>query len=146
MSSPIESPESGESQFDQALIYNGERRQIQDPLPDVELHRIFHRGSTGFTPVSAVRNSAMQRVVEFCSPNGNEPYIVEETTSKPPHILGNWPRAEIVFSCVPGAATSDGRTESEKRYDALRSLKALLDDGAISEEEYEEEKSKLLDW
>lgn len=145
VSTPIESAEDSGSEFDNALIYGGERTQVQDPLPDAELHRVFHRGSTGFTPVSAVRNSAMQRVVEFCQQEGKEPYIVEEATSKPPHILGNWPRAEIVFSCVQVASTSNRLSESEERYDAIRNLKALLDDGAISAEEYEAEKRKLLD-
>ncbi len=126
------------------MIYNGEQRQVQPPLAGVETHRVFHQGATGFTPISAVRSSAMARAVEFCKFKEQVPYLVEETTSKPPHILGNWPRIELVFSCVePSKAASDGNGTSGK-YDQLRKLKGLLDDGAISLEEYEREKKKIL--
>jgi len=144
VSSPIEGGADSKSQFDEALIYDGERKQIQPPLPGIETHRIFHQGATGFVPVSAVRSSAMDRVVEFCKFKAQEPYIIEETTSKPPHILGNFPRIEIVFSCVAAASTPGVGAQSQDKYDQLRKLKSLLDDGAISNEEYEREKQKLL--
>jgi len=86
----------------------------------------------------------MQRVVEFCKYKGLEPYLIEETTSKPPHILGNWPRIEIVFSCVAVASTMGAGADSNDKYDRLRKLKSLLDDGAISQEEYEKEKKLIL--
>ena len=142
-SSSIQDAASSESQFDKAVIYDGERKQIQPPLPGVGTHRIFHQGATGFTPVSAVRRSAMERVVEFCGYKGQEPYLVEETTSKPPHILGNWPRIEIVFSCVT-VASNTGSVAKPDKYDELRKLKGLLDDGVISQEEYDQEKQKIL--
>jgi hypothetical protein len=86
----------------------------------------------------------MQRVVEFCDFKGQEPYLIEETTSKPPHILGNWPRIEIVFSCVAVASKVGTGSDSQDKYDRLRKLKSLLDDGAISQEEYEREKQRTL--
>jgi hypothetical protein len=145
VSSTIEDAADSESRFDKALVYDGERKQIQKPLKGIETHRIFHQGATGFTPISAVRSSAMERVVEFCKFKGQEPYLIEETTSKPPHILGNWPRIEIVFSCVSAASASGNRSEREDKYDSLRKLKSLMDEGAISQEEYTVEKRKLLD-
>ena len=144
VSSTIEEGNNSKSQFDKALVYNGERKQIQPPLPGIDTHRIFHQGSTGFTPVSALRNSAMDRAVEFCKLKGQKPYLIEETTSKPPHILGNWPRIEIVFSCVAVESKQGGGTDNQDKYDRLRKLKLLLDDGAVSQEEYEREKQKLL--
>lgn len=144
VSGAIENASSSESQFDEALIYNGERKQIQAPLPGVETHRIFHQGATGFTPISAVRSSAMARVVEFCKFKDQVPYLVEETSSKPPHILGNWPRVEFVFSCVE-PSQSDGQSNgAPDKYDQLGKLKRLLDEGAITREEYEQEKKRVL--
>lgn len=143
VSAPITDGAS-ESQFDKALIYDGERKQVQPALPGVVTHRVFHQGATGFTPVSAVRSSAMERVIEFCKFKGLEPYLVEETTSKPPHILGNWPRIEIVFSCVDAPSKKNVSPGSSDKYDQLIKLKSLLDAGAISQEEYEQEKRKLL--
>lgn len=135
---------ASESPFDKALIYDGERKQVQPAIPGAVTQRIFHQGATGFTPVSAVRSSAMGRVVEFCKFKGQEPYLVEETTSKPPHILGNWPRIEIVFSCVDATSIKNEALGGSDKYDQLKKLKSLLDAGAISQEEYEQEKRKLL--
>jgi len=143
MSSTIEEGANSESRFDKALIYDGERKQIQPPLAGVETHRIFHQGATGFTPVSAVRSSAMSRVVDFCRFKGQEPYLIEEATSKPPHILGNWPRIEILFSCVAVASTNINNGHFNK-YEQIGKLKQLLDDGALTLMEYEIEKAKLL--
>lgn len=144
VSSTIEDASSSESQFDEALIYDGERKQVQAPLPGVETHRVFHQGATGFTPISAVRSSAMARAVEFCKLKGQVPYLVEETTSKPPHILGNWPRIELVFSCLPPNQAEGQNNGASDKYDQLGKLKTLLDEGAITQEEYEQEKKKIL--
>ncbi|NOT11950.1 MAG: SHOCT domain-containing protein [Methylococcaceae bacterium] len=61
----------------------------------------------------------------------------------PPHILGNWPRIEIIFSCVTTAKPSSA-TAPQDKYDRLSKLKTLLDAGAITQQEYEEEKKKVL--
>jgi hypothetical protein len=144
VSGTIEDASSSESQFDKALIYDGERKQVQAPLPGVETHRIFHQGATGFTPISAVRSSAMARVVEYCKLKGQVPYLVEETTAKPPYILGNWPRIELVFSCVESSQAEGQNNGASDKYDELSKLKHLLDEGAITQEEYEQEKKKIL--
>jgi hypothetical protein len=144
VSGTIEDASSSESQFDKAMIYDGERKQIQPPLPGVETHRIFHQGATGFTPISAVRSSAMARAVEFCKLKGQALYLVEETTSKPPHILGNWPRVELVFSCVDSSQAKGQDSGASDKYDQLSKLKNLLDAGAITQDEYEQEKKKIL--
>jgi hypothetical protein len=138
----IESAQTTKSPFDKALIYKGSRTQVNPPLEGEKQYRIFHRGATGFTPQSAVRKSAMNRVNEFCEQKGKVPYIIEETRSRGWHVLGNWPRAEFVFSCV-----DDPQRKEEKitdKYEALSQLKELLDDGAIIQKEYQNEKRKLL--
>jgi hypothetical protein len=71
------------------------------------------------------------------------PYLIQETTSTPPHILGNWPRIEIIFSCVKSVKGSSTAVLPDK-YDRLSKLKALLDAGAITQQEYEAEKKKVL--
>lgn len=138
----IESAQTKESPFDKALIYKGARTQVNPPLKGEEQYRIFHRGATGFTPRAAVRRSAMSRVNEFCEQKGKVPYIIEEARSRGLHVLGNWPRAEFVFSCVDSPQKK--KREITDRYEALRQLKKLLDDNAITQEEYEHEKRNLL--
>lgn len=140
ISSAIEDADKSESKFDSAALYNGERTQIQKPIDGLRQHRIFHQGSSSFTPVSAVRNSAMSRVTEFCGLTNMTPYLIEEATSKPPHILGNFPRVEIVFSCVNRVQRAVGAD----KYDQVAKIKRLLDGGAITEAEYKREKRKIL--
>ena len=99
VSSTITRVETGKSAFDGA-VYGGQRGIINPEITGLAKHRIFHQASTGFTSMESIRQSAMQRVKSFCSDGGKDIHLIEETTSTPPHILGNWPRIEIVFSCV----------------------------------------------
>ena len=99
VSSTIERAETSQSAFDGA-VYSGQRGVINPEIPGIAKHRVFHQGSTGFTSVESVRQSALQRATSFCSKNERKTYFIEETTSTPPHILGNWPRIELVFSCI----------------------------------------------
>ncbi len=67
-----------------------------------------------------------------------------EKASAPPHILGNWPRIEIVFACVDKPASAREATGGDARYQRLMELKKLLDAGALTREEFEREKLKVL--
>lgn len=142
VSSTIERAETGKSEFDGA-VYGGKTSSINAELPGVPKHRIFHQGSTGFISVETIRNSALKRIDAFCDRSGTDSYLIQETTSTPPHILGNWPRIEIIFSCVKGAKSNAAVAPLDK-YDRLSKLKALFDAGAISQQEYEAEKKKIL--
>ncbi len=72
---------------------------------------------------------------------------LSEHTSKPLHILGNFPRVELVFTCVAkpnlGASPSPS-TFQDETFIRLSNLKKLLDDGVITQEEFEREKAKIL--
>lgn len=142
VSSAIEKAETSESVFDGAF-YGGKKSSINAALPSVPRHRIFHQGATGFVSVETIRNSALERADSFCAPSGKRPYLIEETTSTPPHALFNWPRIEIIFSCVKSAQPSSTAAPQDK-YDRLSKLKVLLDAGAITQQEYEAEKKKVL--
>jgi len=142
VSSTIEKAEIGKSEFDGA-IYGGKKSSINTELSGVPKHRIFHQGATGFVSVETIRNSALERADSFCAQSGKHPHLIEETISTPPHILGNWPRIEIIFSCVKSALPSSTAAPQDK-YDRLSKLKTLLDAGAITQQEYEAEKKKVL--
>jgi hypothetical protein len=66
-----------------------------------------------------------------------------ETTATPPYILGNFPRIEIVFDCIdkPG---SSAPASGDDKYAELAKLNQLLDSGAITQEEFNREKEKIL--
>jgi hypothetical protein len=118
--------------------------QVVSETPEGEQFRVSHRGSTGYTPVSAVRRSAEARAREFCERKNREMTAVTEQVSSSPHILGNFPRAEIVFVCTEKPSGAGQAPATEDPYERLRRLKELLDDGVISRDEFDREKRELL--
>ena len=131
--------------FDKAF-YKGQKTYVAEDIESIEgdRYRIFHQGASGFVPMGAVRNSAIKRAEEFCERKGGKMRILSQHEAKPPYILGNFPRIEIIFTCEESSAnesTSDGKD----KYDTISKLKNLLDDGALSKEEYEVEKAKVLE-
>jgi hypothetical protein len=140
--SPIQPAETSKSQFDGA-VYDGETIDVGAPTPGEKQFRIFHQASTGFTPISAVRSSAEQRMTEFCGRDGKTPHVVRETSATPPYILGNWPRVELEFECLPKSQSASG-SDQKSKYTKLTELKRLLDEGVLTQEEFEQEKKKVL--
>lgn len=70
--------------------------------------------------------------------------VLGERISHPPYILGNFPRIEIVFALIDKKEEVARTTPERDRYTELERLKKLLDDGALTKEEFEVEKAKLL--
>lgn len=98
-SSTIQPAKTSESGFEGA-VYGGETSQVSPPTPGEESFRIFHQAATGFVSVQTIRESAEKRATEFCTRKHKSLNVLEETVSTPPHILGNWPRIELVFECL----------------------------------------------
>lgn len=142
VTSSIEPGDKSESAFEGA-VYEGENSIVVEGVPESETYRIFHQGATGFISVETLRVSSEKRATTFCSRKNQVMQVVEEHTSKPPHILGNFPRIEIIFTCVdkPEIAGSSGEAN---KYTQLRELKSLLDDGVITQKEFEKEKEAIL--
>lgn len=144
---PIQDAARSESAFAHAA-YKGETVQLRAPTPGMEAFRIFDRGATGFVSLQVVRANAQRRADEFCGRKGNVADTITESASVPPHILGNWPRIELVFECVPkpaAASSSAGGTASDDpKYTKLVDLKKLLDSGVITQAEFDAEKTKIL--
>ncbi len=85
----------------------GQPVTVVSRVPEEEQFRISHRGSTGFTPVSALRRSAHGRAEQFCQRGGRVLTPVTEQQSSPPHVLGNFPRYEMVFACTQADSVAD---------------------------------------
>lgn len=98
-SGTIQPAKTSESGFAGA-VYSGETSQVSPPTPGEESFRIFHQAATGFVSVETIRRSAETRATEFCKRKNKSLNVVQETTSTPPHILGNFPRVELVFECL----------------------------------------------
>ncbi len=121
----------------------GDPEQVVSVVPPGEQFRISHRGSSGFTSVASVRQSAEARANEFCEKKGGVVTPVSEQASSGPQILGNFPRFELIFVCADKPVTREPSTTDDP-YGRLIRLKGLLDAGVISQEEFDREKGKVL--
>lgn len=127
-----------QSTFDSAIMYKGETKKIADVSPGGKEFRLFEQGSTGFVPVSALQEDTEKRAKVFCDSIGKAMKPLRETTSQPPHILGNFPRSELVFECIEKPENKDDK------YVRLLNIKKLLDSGALTQAEFNREKEKIL--
>ena len=134
---------SSKSEF-QSAVYSGETVQLDKQTPGAEVFRVFQQGATGFVSVANVREGVEDIATKHCARKGKAVRPIQETTSKPPHILGNFPRVEWLFECIdpPQSATAP-RTDSDK-LGQLERLKKLLDSGALTQQEFDKEKTKIL--
>lgn len=140
--STIQKASESKSHFDDA-VYEGETNVVNSDISNKDAYRIFHQAATGFISIQTIRNSAEKRANDFCKRSGKEMHALSERTSTPPHILGNFPRIEIVFVCKV-SSNSPNTAKSPGKYEQLKKLKLLLDDGALTKKEYDLEKAKLL--
>lgn len=143
-SSTIQPANASRSHFEGA-VYGGELNVVAEDKSGSEQYRVFEQGATGFVSLQSVRETAEQRANEFCGKQAGVPKTLTEHTSKPPHILGNFPRVELVFICVakPSLAAAPA-TFQDATYIKLANLKKLLDDGVITKEEFDKQKAKIL--
>lgn len=142
MTGAIQPVSASKSGFDGA-VYSGETSVMNAPTPKTEVYRVFNQGATGFVSLEANREDAESRATQFCSQRQQAFLPLQGTVSKPPYILGNLPRVEIVFECVPKEVVAQQSPVTDK-YTKLAELKRLLDDGALTQAEFEKEKNKLL--
>jgi hypothetical protein len=143
-SSTIQPAKSSRSHFEGA-VYGGESNVVAEDKSGSEQYRVFEQGATGFVSLQSVRETAEQRADEFCARQAGLAKTLTEHTSKPPHILGNFPRVELVFICVSKANLAAApATFQDPTYIKLANLKKLLDDGVITKEEFEKQKAKIL--
>src|ERR1700675_4665882 len=103
VSTPIQPASTSKSGFEGA-VYEGKTVVTGTATPGSESYRVFIQGATGFVSIQSVRDDAEQRAKDFCGRKGKQWESLSETVSTPPYVLGNFPRVEIVFDCVPAAA------------------------------------------
>lgn len=141
ISGPIKSAQSP-SGFEGA-VYSGRTDTLNKPTPGLESYRVFNQAATGFSTADAQMGDAYERAGRFCNSNGKKMRALEESRSTGLHALGNFPRAELVFECVSNGVSVNSQTPDDK-YTKLAKLKALLDSGAITSQEFDREKSTIL--
>ena len=97
-----------------------------------------------FVSVSSVREAVEDMGTKHCARSGKVPRPLQETNSKPPYVLGNFPRVEWLFECSAPLQAKAATPSGTDRLDQIERLKKLLDSGALSQQEFEREKAKIL--
>jgi len=139
---PIQKASDSKSQFGGGIYTGTEEKGVE--IKGKEVYRIFHRGSTGFTPLFAVRKSAETRADNFCQAKNKVRVTISEKHSNPPHILGNWPRIELLFVCEDKPVNKNSIINQDDKYEKLSKIKKLYDDEVLTKEEFLIEKKKIL--
>jgi hypothetical protein len=140
----VQRADQSESGFD-PVLYNGSTTILREDVPDSDAYRVFQKGGSGFVTLNNVRAKAEKRADEFCARKSQVVELVRTTTSVAPHLLGNFPRVEIVFTCILIESEAPiAKEASSVDYDQLRELKSLLDEGVITQDEYNREKGEIL--
>ena len=96
---PVQKASATKSYFDSAA-YPGEVYKLAEDNSGAEQYRVFSHGSTGFVSLASVQSNAEGRAKDFCAREGRTVKVLQQQTSTPPHILGNFPRAELIFICI----------------------------------------------
>lgn len=142
--SAIQAIDKSPSHFADAA-FKGETTVLAEPTKGSEQYRLFQQGATGYVSLQSVRDDVELRATQFCERKGQSMNALRETTSVPPHILGNFPRAELEFECTAKPATAAAPTQAEDvKFMKLSNLKKLLDNGTLTQAEFEQEKKKVL--
>ena len=143
--SPIEKESESKSHFDDA-VFKGHDFYISPQELEGERYRVFHQASTGFSGTGGIRRTAVQRATQFCNAKGKKRKMITvlEHTAAPPYILGNFPRIEIIFVCVEESVVENSKSMFVDKYDRIVKIKDLYDTGALTKEEFETEKKKIL--
>jgi putative oligomerization/nucleic acid binding protein len=138
---PVQPAATSRSLFDGA-VYEGEIAELARPTPGAEIYRASYQGGSGFVSINSVRATVEEMATKHCARNGGSVRPVRETASKPPHVLGNFPRVEWLFECARPIA--QGAQAPIDKLGQIERLKKLLDSGALTQQEYEREKTRIL--
>ncbi len=136
MAPVVQLAKQGKSGFDGA-VFEGEIYVVGVDATNNDQYRLFSQATTGFVSLEAIKTDVDQRASEFCRDRNQTMKPLTVQTSVPPHILGNFPRAELVFICLE-------KQNEDLKYNKLINLKKLLDGGVLTREEFDREKEKLL--
>lgn len=134
---------------------------------------VTRQAATGFSGAGTLKADAISEAAKFCDSQGKVMKVIAVTEAQPPFLFGNYPKAEVIFkaldprdpellkasefdssgtqirvgsSQIARSEVQVGVTEkkSEDTYSKLEQLNKLRKDGALTEDEFQQEKAKLL--
>lgn len=123
--------------------------------------KVYRQAASGFVSPNATKCRTLSAANQFCIDQGKSLKILLFKEHQPPYILGNFPRAEIHFTCLdandPELKTGEfvntqqfsqcveiGQNDNHILEVKLKAFNKLLSDGLITKNEFDEQKKKLL--
>jgi hypothetical protein len=81
------------------LLFNG-CAEHSDVYPSgSNTYSISNQASTGFSGLQDIRTEAYKEADHYCKNLKKTFEVIEELTTEPPYILGNYPRITLKFEC-----------------------------------------------
>ncbi|MFZ4441738.1 MAG: SHOCT domain-containing protein [Syntrophales bacterium] len=114
-------------------------KNLSEDTTGSEQYRIYEQGASGFVPPSALLDDVYRQAKVHCENMGKSLKVLKETN--PPFTPGCFPKAELIFICLPKPQASNFE---DQLYIKLTNLKKLLDNGTITNDEFEQQKIKIL--
>ena len=108
---------------------------------------IMRTGKTGFVSSSSLQKKAYEEASSFCQAKSlvMQTISMESQRARP---FGGFPEATLRFRCVGKDGTAAQaplpQPSPNDKYAQLERIKALLDSGALTQDEFDREKAKIL--
>jgi hypothetical protein len=67
---------------------------------------VSRQAATGFSGLGDLKAQALREANKYCADKGKSMQEINTSESKPPYILGNFPRVEVEFRCLDVAKGS----------------------------------------
>ena len=67
---------------------------------------VTRQAGSGFGGAGTLKADAITEAGEYCKSHGKMVHVNAVSETKPPYILGAYPRAEIQFKCLAAPATN----------------------------------------
>ena len=66
-----------------------------------DTYMVSRQAASGFAGMGTLKADAMREAYHQCQFTGKHVEVLEALDAQPPYLLGNFPRTEIRFTCVP---------------------------------------------
>lgn len=84
------------SHFNTPIVIDTNRGKF----PTSDMYRAYRKASTGFTTMTKTQKKLEKSIRSFAKSKGKSFIILGSQFAKPPYILGNYPRMEIIFVLI----------------------------------------------
>jgi len=155
LSGCVKDPSPVDSSFHKLDVY---KNYNHPEVVENEKTHIASESISKWNPLSKSRKVAMDKAEAYCTKMNRKMIVMKEHVANLPYMINHSPRVELTFVCHDNnkKILQASEKSSPVYYEALKTniikekyknllfLKKLLDDGALTQKEFDLEKKKLL--